>query len=174
MSQRVMGIKTLYPAMTDVARTTLKQGLIAFHIHSPPKKVLKDITPDIAVKRMNSSTHTIWELLNHLVFWQDITIDAVKEKEVNWSRSKIENWPEPIDSITHDELNALSMRFLAGIERMSALADEVDLSSGMPSWPEGTKHWAFQMIAQHNSYHLGQIVTIRQMMSDWPPMESPE
>lgn len=169
-----MGIDALYPAMTDVARTTLKQGLIAFHIHSPPKKVLKDIALHNAVKRLNSSTHTIWELLSHLVFWQDITIDSVEDKEVDWSRSKDENWPEPIESITQEELDALSKRFLTGIERMSALADEVDLSSGMPSWPEGTKHWAFQMIAQHNSYHLGQIVAIRQMTSEWPPMESPE
>ncbi len=169
-----MGIVASSYSMIDVARATLKQGLVAFHIHSPPKKVLKDIIPDIAAKRMNSLTHTIWELLNHLVFWQDITIDAVEEKEVDWSRSKTENWPEPIDTIAQEELDALSKRFLSGIERMSSLVDEVDLSSGMPSWPQGTKHWAFQMIAQHNSYHLGQIVTIRQMIGDWPPMESPE
>jgi len=169
-----MGIEAMCPTMTDVARTTLKQGLIAFHIHSAPKKVLKDISSDIAVKRMNSSTHTIWELLSHLVFWQDITIEAIEEKEVDWSRSKTENWPEPIDSITHEELDALSKRFLAGIERLTSLADEAELSSGMPSWPKGTKHWAFQMIAQHNSYHLGQIVIIRQLLSDWPPLESPE
>lgn len=160
--------------MTDSAKTALKQGLIAFHIHREPKNVLKDIPPDLALNRMNSNSHTIWELLGHLVFWQDITIEALEEKEVDWSRSKTENWPEPIENITQDDFDVLAERFLTGIEKISALLEDADLSSGMPSWPNATKHWAIQMIAQHNSYHLGQIITLRRLMSDWPPLESPE
>ncbi|MCK5152561.1 MAG: DinB family protein, partial [Candidatus Thorarchaeota archaeon] len=160
-----------YFIMTDTARTTLKQGLVAYHIHSEPQNVMKGLTTDNVTKRLTDGTHTIWELLNHLIFWQDISIEAIEEKEVDWSRAKTGNWPEPVESITQSELDKHVTKYLNGIEKLSTLADEVDLASGMPSWPKATKHWAIQMIAQHNSYHLGQIVTLRQMNSDWSPAE---
>ncbi len=157
--------------MTEFVSTALKQGLIAFHIHPDPEKSLKDLTPEIVMKRVDGGTHSIWDLLHHLLFWQDITIEALEDKEVDWERSKTENWPDPNTNVDDMLLQDFTNRFLKGIERISELAESVDLSSGMPSWPKATKMWAILMIAQHNSYHIGQIVTLRQILCHWPPTE---
>ncbi|MHA2425517.1 MAG: DinB family protein [Candidatus Thorarchaeota archaeon] len=157
--------------MTEFARTALKQGLIAFHIHPAPEKSLNDLTPDIVTKRVEGGTHSIWDLIHHVLFWQDITIESLEEKEIDWERSKTENWPDPSAKVDKKQLDDSIKRFLKGIERISELADSVDLNSGMPSWPKATKMWAMLMIAQHNSYHIGQIVTLRQIFGIWPPPE---
>ncbi|MHA1907537.1 MAG: DinB family protein [Candidatus Thorarchaeota archaeon] len=157
--------------MTEFVRTALKQGLVAFHIHPPPEKALKGLSSEIVTKRIDGGPHSIWDLLHHLLFWQDITIESLEEKEIDWERSKAENWPDEAEQVDKAKLEDFTKRFLDGIERISELADTVDLSSGMPSWPKATKMWAILMIAQHNSYHIGQIVTLRQMLETWPPPE---
>ena len=157
--------------MTDIARTALKQGLIAFHIHPAPEKSLKGLTPDIVTKRIDGGPHSIWDLLHHLLFWQDVTIEALEEKDVDWERSKTENWPAESEIVDNVKFEDFVKRFLKGIERISELADTVDLGSEMPAWPKATKIWAILMIAQHNSYHIGQIITLRQILGIWPPNE---
>lgn len=145
----------------------MKQAMIAFHIHAHPEKILKGLTAEIALKKVAENVHTIWDLIHHLAFWQDITLDAVDEKDVDWSRSKTENWPSPDIELNQDILDATISRFLKGIDEFSLRAEKVDLDSTMSAWPQGTKVWALQMIAQHNSYHLGQIVTLRQLQNNW-------
>ena len=152
--------------LSEQVRTSLKHGLIAFHIHAPPEKVLKNLTVDVALKKVGPHTHTIWDLIHHITFWQDITIDAVDDKDVDWSRSKTENWPSAAE-MDQKILDGTIKRFLKGIEDFSTRAETIDLDATMLSWPQGTRIWALQMIAQHNSYHLGQIVTLRQLMDDW-------
>jgi len=155
--------------MTEFLSTALKQGLIAFHIHPSPENSLKGLTPEIVTTRVNGSPHSIWDLLHHVLFWQDITIEALEDKDVDWERSKTENWPNPTDEVDISKLDDYINRFLSGIKRISDLTENIDLSSAMVSWPQATKMWAILMIAQHNSYHIGQIVTIRQLLSHWPP-----
>ncbi len=157
--------------MTEFVSTALKQGLIAFHIHPDPEKALKGLTPDIVTTRVEGCTHSIWDLIHHNLFWLDMTIEALEDKEIDWERSKTENWPDASVKVDKKQLDDYIKRFQKGIERISELADTVDLNSGMSSWPKATKMWAILMIAQHNSYHIGQIVTIRQILSCWPPDE---
>ncbi|MFW9920672.1 MAG: DinB family protein [Candidatus Thorarchaeota archaeon] len=154
--------------MSEQIRTSLKQAMIAFHIHAHPEKVLKGISVEIALKKVGENTHTIWDLIHHLTFWQDLTLDAIDDKEVDWSRSKTENWPSTEKKIDQGVLDGTIQRFLEGVGEFSKRAETVDLDSNMPAWPQGTKIWALQMIAQHNSYHLGQIVTLRQLLNSWP------
>ncbi len=161
-------IATLVYRLSEQVRTSMKQAMIAFHIHANPEKILKGLTPETAQKKVGENIHTIWDLIHHLTFWQEITLDAVDEKDVDWSRSKTENWPSPDAELNQSILDAIISRFLKGIDEFSLRAEEVDFDSTMPAWPQGTKVWALQMIAQHNSYHLGQIVTLRQMQNDWP------
>ncbi len=154
--------------MTDEVRASLKHGLAAFQIHAAPKKILKGLDAEVATKRVSKSCHTIWELLYHMIFWQDICLDAIDDRDVKWNRSKTENWPKPDMELDQEALDERIIHFLNGIESFSERAGSVELESSMRSWPKSTKVFAIQTIAQHNSYHLGQIVVLRQAMGDWP------
>jgi uncharacterized damage-inducible protein DinB len=154
--------------MTDEVRTSLKHGLAAFQIHAAPKKVLKGLNAEVAAKRLSENCHTIWELLHHMIFWQDICLDAIDDKDVKWNRSKTENWPKADMALDQKALDERITHFLNGIESFSERAESVELESSMRSLPESSKVFAIQTIAQHNSYHLGQIVVLRQALGDWP------
>ena len=140
---------------------------MAFHIHAAPEKILSNLSVDTVLKRVSDSTHTIWDLIHHMIFWQDLTLDAIDDKDVDWERSKTENWPTDEGNLDQSKLDAQIQHFLDTLEKYKSRAETVDLDANMTSWPQGTKIWALQMIAQHNSYHLGQIVTLRQLMGEW-------
>ena len=145
----------------------MKQALVAFHIHAAPEKILAGLSSEIALKQVSEATHTIWDLIHHMSFWQDITLDAIDDKDVDWDRSKTENWPSKDPDIHQKQLDQKIQEFLDGVKEFQNRAESVDLDSNMVSWPQGTKIWALQMIAQHNSYHLGQIIILRQLLGDW-------
>lgn len=154
--------------MTDEVRTSLKNGLAAFQIHAAPNKILKRLSAEVATKRISENCHTIWELLHHMIFWQDICLDAIDDKDVEWNRSKSENWPKADMKLDQKALDERITYFLNGIESFSERAASVELESSMRAWPKSTKVFAIQTIAQHNSYHLGQVVVLRQALGDWP------
>ncbi len=149
----------------------MKQALVAFHIHAAPEKILSNLSVETVLKRVSESSHTIWDLIHHMIFWQDITLDAIDDKDVDWERSKTENWPSKDVELDQSKLDAEIQNFLKTAEEYQSRAETVELEANMKSWPQGTKIWALQMIAQHNSYHLGQIVTLLQLLNSWPPPE---
>ncbi len=153
--------------MSEEIRTAMKQALVAFHIHAAPEKILSDLSVETVLKCVSESTHTIWDLIHHMTFWQDLTLDAIDDKDVDWERSKTENWPAEDVELDQSKLDAQIQHFLKTLEVYKSRAETVDLDASMKSWPQATKIWALQMIAQHNSYHLGQIVNLRQLMGKW-------
>ena len=61
---------------------------------------------------------------------------------------------------------ALRHRFLEGLAALESRADEMDLAT--PRGPK-TVLEMLQLIASHNSYHMGQIALIRRSLGAWPP-----
>jgi uncharacterized damage-inducible protein DinB len=71
---------------------------------------------------------------------------------------------------------ALVARFDAGLERAARIGeDEARLARPVtpalefPPLAHYTVRDALVHIAQHNSHHLGQIITTRQLLKAWPP-----
>ena len=57
-------------------------------------------------------------------------------------------------------------QFADGLEKLNERSIEADLFTKQGKY---SRLEIIEIIAQHNSYHLGQIVVIRQMLGTWPP-----
>ncbi|MHA1451165.1 MAG: hypothetical protein ACTSP4_17325 [Candidatus Hodarchaeales archaeon] len=71
-------------------------------------------------------------------------------------------------------LAVLVEKFTSGIEEAKELLSKVDFSSTFSlgdKLPPLSTIKLYMVILQHNSYHLGQLVTIRKCIGDWPPLE---
>ena len=80
------------------------------------------------------------------------------------------------DEADIDEFADTLARFEAGLMRAAAigedparLAQPVTPPIEFPPLAHYTVHDALTHIAQHNSHHLGQIITTRQLLRSWPP-----
>ena len=46
---------------------------------------------------------------------------------------------------------------------------DLSLEEAIPAWEKANGYTALEVLALHNSYHLGQIVLLRRILGAWPP-----
>jgi len=143
-------------------------GLHGKNTHVDPKKAIDGLNPTNARNRPDDSNYSCWELLHHIVVWQEAILEAVVGKSVDWKDvSKNHNWPSE-DYLSKDSnFPNLIEKFFQGITKAEKLANSTDLNKPMPAWDEAPVIQAFVVLLQHNSYHLGQLITTRKHLGLW-------
>lgn len=122
--------------------------------YAPWEKALDGLTPAQASWKPTEGRHSIWQLINHIVFWQDYTLRAAQgrkpDREAFAREVEERNWeepPQPTDAAWREARE----RFFASCRAMVHLVETAeDL--------ERTLYHLF-----HESYHFGQIMYLRAM-----------
>ena len=154
--------------------TIFRQNLIELlqggQAHVTPKDVLTGIQLELRHVRPAEGLHSVWEELEHLRLAQaDIlryTLDASWQSP-SWPDGY---WPAPTDHPTEERWSASVSGFFANLDDVIALAQnpEIDLTAHIPHGEGRTYLREILLVADHNAYHLGQIVQIRKMLGNWP------
>lgn len=139
----------------------------------PPDVVLDGLTDEQALAKPGGLPHSIADIVGHMCFWQEYFNRAASEGFPGFIEHAEEGWPK----VGPGEWNSLRARFLKSIETTQGLAiacpklDQKLLPDDLPlpflereSIGSGLLH-----AVVHSSHHLGQIVTLRQLMGLWPP-----
>jgi hypothetical protein len=105
-----------------------------------------------------------WKLVNHMVFWQDWTLNWLAGKK---PLSTVGSWPGSSGPGNQEEWEQAVRRFRSGLDELTRHARKADLLSrrGRTSRLE-----MLHTVASHNSYHAGQVIILRQTLSAWPPL----
>jgi len=115
--------------------------------------------------------HTAWELLEHLRIAQldilDFCVSAKYEHALAWPADYWPKAPAPDDAAWNASVEA----FTKDRESMKTLVRETkDLYAAVPTGkPSQTYLRAILLLADHNAYHLGQLVAVRRALGVWPP-----
>jgi len=152
--------------MQDTLREIIKDGLAGKHTHINPITALKDLTPEIARKK--SETHSCWGLLHHIVLWQDAIIEAINGKKIEWKEIEKNNWPSEDRMQDDKEFYELVSKFEKKFAEITVMLDSIDLHKPMPAWKGFPAIRGFFVLLQHNSYHIGQLITTRKMLGSLP------
>lgn len=155
--------------MKNTLITVLKDGLHGKNTHIDPQKALKNLTADTARKKIKNGNHSCWDLLHHVVVWQEAILDSIKGNKVDWKRiSETKNWPSEIEMQDDVNFEALKTKFSQKIEETENLIETIDLQTPISAWNNEPAIRAFLVLVQHNSYHFGNLVAIRKELNDWP------
>jgi uncharacterized damage-inducible protein DinB len=133
------------------------------------EQALKGIKPEYRNRRPSKEIHSIWENLDHMrIAQEDIlkyTIDPAWVSP-DWPKGY---WPKEADTIKIKEWNDTINAFLKDRGEVIKLAknERIDLTSVIPHTNEHTYLREILLVADHNAYHLGQIVTVRKLLNDW-------
>ncbi|MHA2224320.1 MAG: hypothetical protein ACXAC8_03910 [Candidatus Hodarchaeales archaeon] len=66
-------------------------------------------------------------------------------------------------------MDNLISRFERGLIEVGKLIETTDFVKSIPSWETEPSIRVLIILLQHNSYHIGQIVSVRQFLGCWPP-----
>ena len=116
--------------------------------------------------------YTPWQLIEHLRITQYDMLSYLRDgsdyEEIEWPK---DYWPAK-DATTDEAGFQRSIEgFRSDLRDLQALAadDSVDLSAVLPGTPGHTAYRGIAIIGNHNSYHLGELGFMRQVMGCWGP-----
>ena len=145
---------------------TIRRALTGEGAHVEAEHAFAGLEWRMAGLRPDKAIHSIYQLLNHLIYWQEWAIKWLKGKRPPIPKHASGSWPGAASPATREEWDEAVRRFRKGLEELGRLSKGTDLllKKGGKSPLE-----MLHTIASHNSYHIGQIVVLRQMLSSWPP-----
>lgn len=134
--------------------------------HADLRSTLEDFPPDLRGRKPEGAPHTSWELLEHMRIAQwdilQFSLDA-KHESPKWPEGY---WPESSSPKSAKAWEKSVQQFLADL---TALCDVVrdtkrDLFAPIPHGSGQTLLREALLVADHNAYHLGQLVLVRRIL----------
>lgn len=148
--------------MLESVRDSLTNGLNGANSHIAPLKAISGIDPSLARKKLEHYPHNIWELLHHIVVWQDVLIENLKGNNPDWKG--VQNWPTEESMQVEKNFYDLLERYKEGLKELDALTKTVELTRPMSEeYKDPIIHLVIVAIT-HNSYHLGQIMLLKKSL----------
>jgi hypothetical protein len=137
--------------------------------HTSFQDAIQDFPAELRGKRPKGSPHSPWELLEHMRIAQlDILEFSRNSKHVSpkWPEGYWPESPEPPDEKAWDRS---VHSFCQELQTMCALVadDSVDLYARIPHGDGQTVLREALLVADHNAYHLGQLVLLRRILGAW-------
>jgi hypothetical protein len=150
----------------DPLRQHLVNLLTKAEAHVDLESSLKDFPRELRGKKPEGSPHTPWQLLEHIRIAQWDILEFSKDAKHKSPKWPDDYWPKteaPSDDKAWDKS---VKQVLADLNAMSDLVSDSkrDLFAPIPHGDGQTLLREALLVADHNAYHLGQLVLLRRIL----------
>lgn len=131
---------------------------------------VEGMPPSLRDRRPEGSPHSVWELMEHIRLAQRDILEFCVDPDYRERRWPEDYWPDPAAGSTDAQWDASIRAYRADRDALEALAanDSIDLFAAIPHGTGQTYMRELLLVADHNAYHLGQLVSARRMIGAWP------
>src|SRR5436190_6651935 len=155
--------------MNDPVREQVVELLKGGHAHLTFDAVIKDFPAKLRGVKLDGAPYTAWQLLEHmrialgdiLEFSRDAKHVSPKWPEGYWPRTEKpasdEAWKKSIASVKKD---------LAAMQKL-VQNPKTDLYANIPHRTGQNILREALLVADHNSYHIGQLLLVRRLLGAW-------
>ena len=157
------------PEETKALRDQVVELLGSNHAHANFDAAVRDFPAALRGKKVSKAPHTAWQLLEHLRIAQwDIVEFSRNPKHVSppWPEGYWPPTPAPPDEKAWDKS---VRRFRADLKAMQKLVADpaIDLFAPLAHGDGQTLLREALLLADHNAYHIGQLVLLRRLLGAW-------
>jgi hypothetical protein len=134
--------------------------------HLNLEKALSGFPPALRGAKPNGAPHSAWQLLEHMRLAQEDILDFSRNPKYKEKTFPDDYWPAA-DAPPSDEAWEKSVaQFHKDLEEMRELIADTthDLLAKLPHGSGQTLLREALIVADHNSYHLGQLMFLRKML----------
>ena len=137
--------------------------------HAKFEDVVKQFPENLRGKEVENFPHTAWMLLEHMRIAQLEILEFsrnAKHASPKWPEGY---WPKTKAPASADAWSKSVQSFRKDLKEMEALVKnpKTDLYAPLP-WGDGqTVLREAMLVADHNAYHLGQLVTLSRLLGAW-------
>ena len=151
----------------------LREQLVALlrweDAHTGLDRIVEGVPPDRWSASVPGLPYTLWQLLEHIRLAQHDILDFCRNPGYTELRWPDDYWPPaseaPSSAQVEDSLAALRQ----DRDALAAMArnPELDLFARIPHGTGQTYLRELLLVADHSSYHLGQMVAVRRALGIW-------
>ena len=155
--------------MTDQIRAHIIKLLEWEDAHVDFDTAVEALPAELRGRRVPGFAHSPWELLEHLRLAQRDLLDFCRDPGYKAPKWPDDYWPSsaaPPDDTSWDRSVGA---FVADREELKALVSDasLDLTAKIPHGTGQTYLRTILLVADHNAYHVGQLVAVRQQLGAW-------
>lgn len=153
------------PMDNDSALRELLANLLDWdNAHIRFDDAVKDFPPELRGRRPDHGPHSPWELLEHL----RIALEDILEFSRNGSHVSPEfpsgYWPASSTPPSDEAWDESVAAYRAHLRDFAALAKSADLYAPIPNGGGKTVLREILLAADHNAYHVGQLMMVRRIL----------
>jgi uncharacterized damage-inducible protein DinB len=155
--------------MDDVLRDHLARVLDWRDAHAGFDAAVEGLAPELRGRRPDGFPHSPWELLEHLRAAQRDILDFCVAEEYGEMLWPDDYWPSSPEPPSPDAWDRTVAAFREDREALKRLAADpaVDLLAPVPHGDGQTYLREILLVADHNAYHVGQLVAVRRLLGAW-------
>ena len=149
-----------------ILEKTIGNALSGTGSHAATKDLFAGLGWEAAGARPEGAPHSIFQLLNHITYWQDWVVKWLDGENPPVPKHASGGWPGEAGPASSKEWQRAVRAFRSGLAKLDRQSREADL---LAVRGKHSRLGMIQAIASHTSYHAGQVVVLRQMLGAWPP-----
>lgn len=157
--------------MSDEALRSHLSRLLTWHdAHVSFEDALKDLPPGQRGLRPPGAPYSPWQLLEHLRLAQLDILEFCRNPAYEEPRWPDDYWPESPEPPAQDAWDRSIERYLQDRAALVQLVEDpgVDLFAVIPHGAGQTYLREVLLVADHNAYHVGELVLARRLLGSWP------
>ena len=137
--------------------------------HATFDDVIKNLSPKLRGIKPANFPHSAWMLLEHLRLAQWDILEFSRNPKYKAHKWPDDYWPKTSSPPSAGAWNKSVQQFRRDLKTMQTLVanPKTDLFARIP-WGDGqTILREALLVADHNAYHLGQLLDVRRLLGDW-------
>jgi hypothetical protein len=157
------------PANDKALREHLTKLLDGAEAHADWRAVFADMPEDLRGNKPQGSPHTAWQLLEHMRIAQWDILEFSRDPKHVSPQFPDGYWPSTDAPPSADAWEKSVKAFARDLEDLKKLASDpkIDLFERIAHGNGQTILREALLTADHNAYHLGQMVLLRKMLGAW-------
>lgn len=152
-------------------RNQIEKLLTAEQAHRSFDAAVANFPSSLVGRTPGGVPHSAWQIVEHIRIAQRDILDFCTEgayRELTWPG---EYWPAssapPDDTAWKESIAAVKRDRVRLIELLHD--PSIDLNGHVPNGHGQTYLREFLLVADHNAYHVGQLILLRKLLGCWPP-----
>jgi uncharacterized damage-inducible protein DinB len=153
----------------DLLRKQLVKILDWQDSHMNLDKAIENIPPEQRGIQPSGLPYSLWQLLEHMRLSQLDILEFCRNPNYKESKWPDDYWPSSPAPPSQDVWEKSIAGFRKDCDALKKLAAEesIDLFANIPHGTGQTYLRELLLVADHNAYHIGQIIVVRRLLGIW-------
>ncbi|TWJ04345.1 DinB family protein [Mucilaginibacter frigoritolerans] len=145
----------------------LTKLLLGGSAHVSLKDALDNLKPELRGIRPENMPYSIWQLVEHIRIAQWDMLQFSKDAEHKSPKWPDEYWPKENAPEDDDAWKGSLKQINSDLDEFIELLEHSDICQEIPHGEGQTILREALQLADHNGYHIAEIVALRRMLKDW-------